>query len=1307
MDINNKFLSGRMEKDLDERIIGDTVYRDALNIKVDVSDTSNVGSVQNSLGNSRVSDLSVVTGQPLLNARTIGAVTYERDNLIYWLVSADNFDGIYEFNAISGTTKRVLQSNKATPTTISQLNFNKEYIVTGINYINGFLYWTDNLNPPRKINISRAKSYNINDPRIDDDLNVIIAPPLSAPNLALSVDQNDPTANNMYDKFLYFSYRYKYIDGQYSSISPFSAVSFVPGSLGFDYNAGNNISMQNSYNQVEIAFNTGGENVKEIQLLFRDSRNLNISIIESLNKSDLQYSNYSINKFLFKNNKNYTVLDADQATRLFDNVPLLAKCQDFVGDRLMYANYTQFYDIKDSNKIDINVNLRLSYVSESTAVNVPIRTWRSDRDYEVGIVYLDKYGRSTTVLTSQNNNTYIPATKSASGNSLMLTIRNKPPYWATNYRIVIKQNNKEYYNIFPLTFYVDGVFRYFLIHESDRDKIQVGDYIIFKCISTGPTFVNTKYKILELELKPQNFIPGGSGELPGLYFKIKVDQYELDLTAVTKYNFQGIGAGSMEKLLYNDKIPFNIFSTGYFPPYFPLDISYYGNGNKFSMGIHSVTYVASSGVTTSSMDQRFTIRIISPTQFKIFATTRQNGGLYADPAYIETRNIVINQVETLTSSVASNIRIKFTSTPTVGSAWTINYRDPNIKNNPPQNAAIVPDKDIAVKILTGAIITLKIEEDRFNSYLDSSLQVFPPATRSYDNIEEWWYESGACRQFKYTARDGTVSGAKYVYFYRADFWGTAHGDNTDFKSNYVTMTSNGTTTAPIRMFIQSSVNKNTSEQGQDQPKIVVSMTIEQQDNLTICETKPKENNLDIYHELSHTYPIVNNFHIVAWKYNDFLFWNSRTMLSALNLGATPSSSDIPHNFYVGDRIYIASSNTAYMPSGFYTVYAIPDSYNVVIDFTFPGSGPVTPGYIAYNNVFQNQQSSTLPAIIKINDPSTVNSDFNAWAFGNGLESDRILDDWNNTTLEYSIRSNSTVDEYKQKVSENAICYSGIYGINTGVNRLNEFNLSIANFKYLDKSFGSIQKIHARDTDLLAFQEEKISSILYGKNLLVDAVGGGQIASIPEVLGTQIAFQGEYGISTNPESFAKWGSDIFFADYRRGAVLNLSSNQLIVISNNGMKSHFRDLMRDTPNEQKLGGYDPHNHYYVISANENRSVPCKLELDRYSYFVQGTKAGSVDVTIPSLFKITTNEPYTITVVDIGFGTSWVDTPLLINASGDYVMSVKVSANTTGLPRNIKYVITYCGSSIREFTLTQGYGRLSEVTPIVFNNQIRTIW
>ena len=1298
-DITNTFLSGRMDKDLDERLIGEGVYRDALNIRVDVAEGENIGAASNALGNTIKSNLATLTGRTVTASKTIGAVKYERDNLIYWFVASNNFDGIFEYNAITQQVARVLQCNR-TSSSISILNFNQKYLITGVNYINGFLYWTDNYNEPRKINIARAKSYTINDARIRDDLRVIIAPPLNSPKISLSNDGTE--SNNLSDKFISFSYRYKYIDGQYSAMSPFSAVAFGPGAYGFNYSDGNNGSMKNTFNTADITVYSGGSNVTDIQLLFRDNRNLNIQVIETLNKKKLSINNYSSKTFKFKNNKTYTVLGADQITRLFDNVPLLAKAQDFVGDRLMYGNYTQFFDIKGFERNDIKIDLGLDYISQSTTVNTPIQTFRSDRDYEVGIVYLDKYGRSSTVLTSEGNTVYIPPSQSITGNSLKLKIKNEAPYWASNYRIVIKQGKNDYYNIFPLLFYSDSPYKYFLINESDRDKIKVGEYIIFKSTSAGPTLSNNKYKILELDVKDQGFFTQSSSpSVPGLYFKVSTDSIlDADLETITRLEFQGVGGGlTTREFPPLKKIAKPVDNGKGFIGTHIRDMHHYGKGNK-----NALTFLTENPAN----DTRWRIVILPNNKYSYYYSSNVNNGLFRPPVYVGTNNITIGSIIFLSVSGVS-VRIKFNSYPVKGDIWTINVRG-LVQVEMKKNTAVVPTSNDNIQIKRGAVISIQIVEDRFNANVNTGVQYFPPTNNDYDDIEEWWYESGACDKFTYVSTSGSDIGARNVLFRRGTYWGLVPGTNTDFDSNILSSPAGTENFAPIRMLVSSSYKWNENGKKKDQPRFLVNLTIEQQDNSTICETEVKKSDINLYHELSETYPIEEGKHLVGWRYSDFTSpsWAAgKTNLGQDTFGVAPTAFDIPHNFYAGQSIYVRSENNSYMPSGTYTILSIYDEFNIVIDFPFPGAGPATGGYISYSIIDTNQLNySTSPAVIKINNIGIENSDYNGWAFGNGLESNRILDDWNEATLEYSLRANSTVDDYKNKISENAICYSGIYGINTGINRLNEFNLSLANFKYLDKAFGSIQKLHARDTDLLAFQEEKISSVLYGKNLLFDAAGGGQIASIPEVLGNQIAFQYENGISRNPESFAMWGEDIFCSDSRRGTIIQIRGNEIAEI-NGGMQSHFRDLMAENSNTQKLGGYDPYNKNYVLHYNEIPVLACNHSLSRNSFTTFGSAANGRPITIAPLFSINTESIWAISIVDNGYGTNWVSTSSAMSGTGNYNFDVQVAKNLTGSNRSIIFRVLFCGTEYEDFTLTQGTTQEKKITEIIYTNNTLTQW
>ena len=215
--------------------------------------------------------------------------------------------------------------------------------------------------------------------------------------------------------------------------------------------------------------------------------------------------------------------------------------------------------------------------------------------------------------------------------------------------------------------------------------------------------------------------------------------------------------------------------------------------------------------------------------------------------------------------------------------------------------------------------------------------------------------------------------------------------------------------------------------------------------------------------------------------------------------------------------------------------------------------------------------------------------FNCYAYGNGVESYTIRDSIKGEALALGNRVTTTSgQDYKEAHRFADLTYSGVYNDESNVNKLNEFNLGLVNYKTLEDSFGSIQKLHARKTDILTLQEDKISYVLAGKDLLTDAGGTGSLTSVPEVLGKQISRIEEYGISRNPESFAVFGADKFFTDEQRGAVIQLkggayNQESLTVISEQGMRSWFRDLFHNNFDAQKIGGFDPYMNEYVLSAN----------------------------------------------------------------------------------------------------------------------------
>ena len=54
----------------------------------------------------------------------------------------------------------------------------------------------------------------------------------------------------------------------------------------------------------------------------------------------------------------------------------------------------------------------------------------SNRDYEVAIVYMDEYGRSSTALVDTDNTVFVSCDKSIDKNNIRVTLNNYPPFWA-------------------------------------------------------------------------------------------------------------------------------------------------------------------------------------------------------------------------------------------------------------------------------------------------------------------------------------------------------------------------------------------------------------------------------------------------------------------------------------------------------------------------------------------------------------------------------------------------------------------------------------------------------------------------------------------------------------------------------------------------------------------------------------------------------------------------------------------------------------------------------------------------------------
>ncbi len=254
--------------------------------------------------------------------------------------------------------------------------------------------------------------------------------------------------NQMEDKFIRFAYRFKFDDGEYSLISPFTQPAFIPKQNGYvvtepipndaDSFTKQDISIastttiksfENSVNNVDVhlpfeyACNELADKlkVKEVDILYRESDSLAISVLETIPIDDESFTSNSTKTYVYdyQSKKPFRVLPEAETIRVFDKVPVRAKTQSVTGNRVIYGNILNQHT--PPSELEYNVTISEKYtpgdyskIAENyTAVNqsstipatsYPYHTVKQNRNYQVGIVLSDRYGRQSDVILSSITN---------------------------------------------------------------------------------------------------------------------------------------------------------------------------------------------------------------------------------------------------------------------------------------------------------------------------------------------------------------------------------------------------------------------------------------------------------------------------------------------------------------------------------------------------------------------------------------------------------------------------------------------------------------------------------------------------------------------------------------------------------------------------------------------------------------------------------------------------------------------------------------------------------------------------------------
>ena len=167
--VQNTFVKSKMNQDLDARLLPNGEYRSAKNAQISKSENSQVGNLENILGNSPVI-LNPTTGNTNVRSLTgigglicIGNFVDEFNSVVY-LFFTDYTDTDTDVNNYETTANNFIISYDVSQerATIlvkgSFLNFSTTNLILGVNLLENLLFFTDNRNQPRVIDTVLANT---------------------------------------------------------------------------------------------------------------------------------------------------------------------------------------------------------------------------------------------------------------------------------------------------------------------------------------------------------------------------------------------------------------------------------------------------------------------------------------------------------------------------------------------------------------------------------------------------------------------------------------------------------------------------------------------------------------------------------------------------------------------------------------------------------------------------------------------------------------------------------------------------------------------------------------------------------------------------------------------------------------------------------------------------------------------------------------------------------------------------------------------------------------------------------------------
>lgn len=1180
----DKLFPRYLNKDDDDRILKSIELSDALNISVSNDDDGNSGVIKNVKGNTVVAYNSASDTLPAGTNRAVGTVTNtQKDEVFYFVYNSNGDHTIYRYSVKLNKAHKVYQD--------SVLSFTEKTFVKADVIVNQkdetILYFTDGKTAPKKINATNAerggypteysKGTDPSTTLTDDERLLFITtakqPPQAAPTWEYYTD-TDVKFNNLYEQMFQFAYQYVYDDGEVSAISPYSTVTYSSNQL-----IDGIISEENKKknNALKVTVNTNIGDVSKIRVLARSGKEGAFFIVDEVENDRSAVVSKHVNFF---NDASYSVITNDERNKLFDNVPLSAETQAISGNRLMYGNYVEGYP-----NVDVDVEVLPNYFSRGTTSDAPIT---SD---EAKQVVLDLSSLPGVL----EENSVFNVDFSLDVDYVRFHLDGYPVSWS---EWLIDNGNQYLYGV--INDYVSVDMTPVKVVEdvtatASMTKAQLAAEIINKIskkysvsFDSVDQFTDHASKIKDVE--PVNAFLGGDNERWGFwngtgFVEIANCTYNSTTEQIT-INFSVESAQLKIGTLYGSTVDIGGDAPDFTDPRlynhttdgtYSINIDYTGDGSVYT-GYNSVRDSApifrqAYGSVMESVfieqTEQNNSRYIKGTKgtpsFKAGAThslgvvyyddrNRSGGVNKLDKTYVKWFSERGNKGET-----SMVLRLK-SQAPDWATRWSPVYAG---------NTSIVSFLQYSViEAYTATNPTVKSTATNYNDKIFVAL-------RSLSGKEDSYREAkGAQIDYAYNAGDKLR-----VY----KFGGTYYPDGVEFNIVGYEYFEDSPTLNPILDDTNDNTTYRTTgyflvleDNGHSKfGKAAVVGGSDDWDNKCVVEIYSKKKTTEglPYYEVGHSFPVTNGNH-----------GGQRTATSAtfnvINNGGWGS-------FYSTEKVYKGD------------IFESAGGVRIKVNNVFPSDAA---GY-AYQGdcaVLAGATSTAITMTLQNNDPVVEIKEGDVWFRLRQLRHGTTVTEYNYLTdyiEDFSLsdffasqensqgRANLYTPTAMQLKRRASITYSEPFNFDSSNLQLSSFNLSLANFKDFDATYGGIKYLQNSADSVVMLQDSKLSVVPVSRNLIQYASDNANLVASNDILGTPVYRSGDFGCDDNPESVVVRFGRIFYTDAQAGKVMAFGASGVEPISEKKMDSFFTssfaDAKRFAKSLQINGGFDPDNNEYIVS------------------------------------------------------------------------------------------------------------------------------